>query len=265
MPTIDIKAALVTGASAGLGAEFARQLAAGGSDVVLVARREDRLAAVASELEGKYGVKVEAFPADLSKNEEIDRVAARIAAGPALDLLVNDAGFGERAGFAAEEVGPMIDMLQVHVRAPLVLGKAALGGMMSRGRGGIINVASIAAFAPYSWAPYGATKAFLVAFSQSLAFELAGTGVRVQALCPGFVYTELHDVIGFDRSRYPRFMWMHTEPVVRASLRAFERGKEICIPGLGNKAIAAALRCQPAAYLMRAGARLPFVRRKLLR
>jgi short-subunit dehydrogenase len=146
--------------------------------------------------------------------------------------------------------------------AGVILSRAALGVMVPRERGFIINVSSVAAFTPYAWAMYGSTKAFQVAFSQNLAYELAKTGIRVQALCPGFTYTEFHDVIGMDRSTIPKFLWMAAPPVVRASLRALGRRKIICVPGWRNKLFAAALRFAPTAWLIRLAARLPLFRKK---
>ncbi len=265
MAELEIRTALVTGASAGLGAEFARQLAAAGSDLILVARREDRLVALAGELEAGHRIKAEVLSADLSEMTGVDRVAERISRAATLDLLVNNAGTGGAGPFSTGEPGPQRTMLQVHVAATVDLTRAALDGMLARGRGAVINVASVAAFAPFAWTMYGATKAFLVSFSQNLSYELAKTGVRVQALCPGLVLTELHDVIGVDRSFAPKFMWMKPSDVVRASLKSLRRGRVVCVPGLGFRLLAASLRCPPSSAVIQAAARLPFLRRRLSR
>lgn len=257
-----IRSALVTGASAGLGAEYARQLAAGGSALILVARRTSRLEALAAELAAQHGVSVEVLPADLAKDEDLRAVERRIAAAETLDLLVNNAGFGSPGPFSKIEVGPFLAMIQVHEAASIRLARAALRGMIGRGRGDIINVASIAAFSPLSGAVYSATKAFLVAFSENLQFELAETGVRVQALCPGLTHTEFHDVSGMDKSAIPGFMWMSARDVVKISLRTLGRRKVVRIPGWKNRLIAGLMRCAPTAWAIRRLAALPYFRRK---
>jgi uncharacterized protein len=260
-----VRSALITGASAGIGAEFARQLAAAGSRLILVARRKERLASLASELEHNYGVSVEVLQADLSKAGDVERVAGRLAEVEALDLLVNNAGFGETGLFAEGDVVAQIRMVQVHVAAAVSLTRAALGGMISRRRGRIINVASIAAFSPATGPMYGGTKAFLVRFSENLQYELTGQGVRVQALCPGMTRTELHEVMGMDRSAIPRFMWMSASDVVRISLKGLGRRKVIVVPGWKNRLIAALMRCPPTASLVGAIAKLPYFRRRAAR
>jgi short-subunit dehydrogenase len=259
---VPIRTALVTGASAGLGAEFARQLAAGGSALVLVARRKERLDALAAELRQRHGVSVELLPADLEKEDDLRRVEGRIAADETLDLLVNNAGFGSPGPFSRTEIGTYLSMIQVHTAASVRLTRAALDGMVLRRRGWIINVASIAAFSPLSGPVYSATKAFLVSFSENLQYELAGTEVRLQALCPGMTHTEFHDVIAMDKSRVPGFMWMPARDVVRISLRALGRKRVICIPGWKNRLITAPMRCAPTAALLRSVAGLPYFRRK---
>jgi len=260
---IPVRTALITGASAGIGEEFARELAAAGSGLVLVARRKGRLEALAAELAERDGVTVEVLTADLSKDSDLEKVAGRMAQIQTLDLLVNNAGFGGTGPFSRSDAGRSLEMIRVHAAAPLRLTRTALEGMIARGRGGIINVASIAAFSPFSGPAYSGTKAFLVAFSESLQFELAGTGVRVQALCPGMTHTEFHDVIGMDTSFVPGFMWMSARDVVRASLRALGRRKVVCIPGWRNRLVAAPMRCPPTAAALLALAGLPHLRRKV--
>ena len=245
--------ALITGASSGLGAVYARQLAAQGYNLVLVARREERLAALAAELEERHGVSAQALAADLSTPDGIERVEERIARLEAVDMLVNNAGFGFPGKFAESDLARHLDMIHVHVTASVRLCRAALPGMIARRRGRIINVASLSAFVPAGHATYTATKTYLVAFSETLQIELYGTGVRVQALCPGFTYTEFHDTPelapSFDRAQIPRLMWMPAEKVVALSLKALERGRVAYIPGFLNRLLAALARNRLASLL----------------
>ncbi|HDT13608.1 MAG TPA: SDR family oxidoreductase [Candidatus Aminicenantes bacterium] len=255
------KSALITGASAGLGGEYARQLAAAGIDLILVARRLDRLEALAGELRAKNGIEVEVVQADLVTDEGIGRVEAAITAHPALDLLVNNAGYGGKSGFARGEVSDHIDMVRVHVDATVRLTRAALPGMIDRGRGAVINVASMAAFSPFSGAMYSGTKAFLTMFSVNLQGELRSKGIVVQALCPGMTHTEFHEVAAIDKSIVPAPFWMTADRVVRISLRRLGRGV-VCIPGWYNRAIAFLMRCPATAGLVRAAGRSGAVRKK---
>jgi short-subunit dehydrogenase len=239
--------ALVTGASAGIGREFCRQLARRGYDLILVARDAERLEAVAAELEARDGIGVEVLPADLAWDGELDRVAARLAGAAGLTLLVNNAGFGTTGAFADSPPELQERMARLHVVAPVRLTRAALPGLIARGRGGVINVSSVASFiyAPGS-ANYCATKAYLTTFSEGLGAELAGTGVRVQALCPGFTRSEFHRRMGPGAGDRPAFMWMTAEAVVRASLAQLDRGGPvICVPGLGYKVLVALARLLP--------------------
>jgi short-subunit dehydrogenase len=235
--------ALITGASSGIGAEFARRLAARGTDLVLVARREDRLVALAGELRERFGIRAETLRADLSDPAGIADVEARIAATGGLDLLINNAGFGTAGKFAEIEPGKPLEMIDVHLTATVRLTRAALPGMIARHRGAVINVSSLAAFFPMPGsAVYAASKSFLNVFSESLALELRGAGVRVQALCPGFTYTEFHDTAEFarfQRSQVPKWLWMTASDVVSASLEALGRDKVIVLPGWRNRAIGA--------------------------
>jgi len=227
------KTALITGASSGIGAAFARRLAEEGYDLVLLARREDRLRSLAAEIQARCPVKVETMKADLSDPADVARVAALIEAMENLTLLVNNAGFGTGGNFASVDLQPELNMIQVHVLASVQLTRAALPGMIARGHGGIINVSSMGGFAPMPGsATYGATKAYLNSFTESLQAELEGTGVRVQALCPGMTITEFHDRANFKRSMLPSFIWMDAEPVVEASLQGLREGKTIVVPGL---------------------------------
>ncbi len=240
------KMALITGASSGIGAEFARQLAGRDYDLILHGRRLDRLSALAAELSTAHHIAAEPLSADLAEEPGIAAVAERIARLPRLDLLVNNAGFGISGAFAKADVTDQIAMLNVHMLAPMRLTRVALPGMVGRGSGGIINVASLAAFMTLPGnANYCATKAYVLAFSQTLAGEVRRQGVHVQALCPGFTITEFHDRSdragadrsGIDRRRIPRFLWGAASAVVTDSLAGLERGQVICVPGLLNRVI----------------------------
>lgn len=240
------RTALITGASSGIGEEFARQLAGHGWDLILVARRQDRLEQLAGELQAGNGIRATALPADLNDEAGVARVEACIASTEDLALLVNNAGFGLTGSFYKSDITRQVDMIRVHVVAAVRLARAAAAGMARRGQGAIVNVASIAAFVPLPGSvTYGATKAYLVQFSESLQMELRGTSVRVQALCPGFTYSGFHDTqeMGhFRRSSLPKILWMPAGPVVAASLRGLERGRVLVIPGPVNQLIALAAR-----------------------
>ncbi len=257
------RTALITGASAGLGAEYARRLAAAGTGLILVARRRDRLEALAEELGKAHGVAVRAVAADLATDPGLARVEEAVAACDTLDLLVNNAGFGGRAGFVRGEIGDHLAMVRVHVDATVRLTKAALPGMIARGRGSIINVASVAAFSPFSGALYSGTKSFLTMFSENLQAELRrkAPSIRVQALCPGMTHTEFHAVADIDKAIVPKPFWMTAEKVVRVSLRRLGRGV-VCVPGWKNKVVAFLMRCPATAAGVRALGRAGFVREK---
>jgi short-subunit dehydrogenase len=232
--------ALVTGASSGIGATFARALAGRGFDLILVARRADRLAQLARELETAAGVRAAPLAADLALDSEMARVEERIAGEGKLEVLVNNAGFGSRGMFFNVDRASQDRMHRVHVLATLRLTHAALAGMVARNRGRIVNVSSVAAFGSTpGGASYSATKAWMNSFTEALALELrcAGSAVRVQALCPGFTITEFHESLGIDRKTIPGSWWMQAEDVVRTSLRAMDSGKLFVVPGLLYKVI----------------------------
>ena len=241
--TYEGRTALVTGASAGLGAAYARQLAARGADLVLTARREDRLAALADELRAG-GRWVQVVPADLSRPEAPAALMATLERP--VDLLVNNAGFGLPGTYDATSWTQQRDFIQLMLTACAELAHRSLPGMRERGWGRIVNVASLAGIVPGSAGHtlYGATKAFLISFSQSLAAEGEGAGVRAQACCPGFTYTEFHDVNGTrEQAReMPEALWMQADAVVRGSLDALEDGPVVYVPGRLNKTIARAAR-----------------------
>lgn len=230
--------ALITGASSGIGATYAEYLAQAGYDLILVARRRERLEALAESLRTRTGVMVEVLPADLGFPEDVGRVAARIESLPALDFLINNAGYGRSREFAASAVNEELHMAHVHVDASLRLTRAALPGMLARGRGAVINVASVMAFYPLpGGATYTATKAALVGFTRALHQELQGTGVRVQALCPGLTRTEFHQAANLSITQAPGIAWLSTDKVVAHSLRDLAADAAISVPGLGYAAL----------------------------
>lgn len=245
--------ALVTGASAGLGRVFAERFAARGYDLLLVGRDAARLDAVSRELAERFGVGVEPFAADLSRDDEVTRLVERIAALPHLAVLVNNAGFGVRGMLATAPPEPQAAMLHLHTLAPMRLTRAALPGMIRRGSGAVINVSSVASFIYAAGnVNYCATKAYLTVFSEGLARELEGTGVTVQALCPGFTHTEFHQRMGFDKRDVPGWMWMDAKDVVDYSLACLDRGGPvICVPGARYRLIVALLRLVPRRWIGR--------------
>jgi short-subunit dehydrogenase len=236
--------ALVTGASSGIGQVFARKLASRGFDLILVARRRDRLESLGRDLGAAHGVRVEVLPADLADDAGVRAVEARIEAAGTLDLLVNNAGFGSLGAFARTELEEQDRMHRLHVLATMRLTHAVLRGMVVRHSGAIINVSSVAGFmtAPGS-VSYCATKHWMNVFTEGLYMELKNlhSPVKVQALCPGFTLTEFHDRIEYDRSSVPRLLWLKADFVVDESLRGLERGTLFVIPSLRYKLVVAFL------------------------
>ena len=248
--------ALVTGATAGIGAAFARRLAARGHDLVLVARDQARLEVLAAELRERHAIQAEALGADLSDDDGVERVVGRIAALPTLAVLVNNAGFGTAGPLATAPVEVQERMVRLHVLAPMRLTRAALPGLLTRAAlpgplarraGAVVNVSSVASFLYGAGSVnYCATKAYLTTFSEGLGAELAGTGVQVQALCPGFTRTEFHQRIGPAAGDHAAWMWLTADAVVRASLAQLDRrGPVICVPGLHYKLLVAVVRLVP--------------------
>lgn len=233
--------ALVTGASSGIGKVFAEALAARGYNLIIVARRQQRLEELAEELTSRYSLKVKVLVADLSQEQEILRVEQHILQINNLTTLINNAGFGTPGTFAEIPIQRTQNMLNVHILATTRLTWAALQGMRKRNQGAIINVSSIAAFLPFPTAVgYCSTKVYLNVFSDALQRQLRDTDITIQALCPGFTYTGFHDTpeyTGFDRSRFPRWMWMSAEDVVQQSLRALSKKRVIVVPGKRNKVL----------------------------
>lgn len=245
-PASSTPTALITGPTAGIGHEFAQQLAGRGHDLVLVARDAGRLEEVAAALRASYDVGVEVLPADLCEREELATVAGRLADPERpIDLLVNNAGFGLKQRFLDNTVEQEQAMLDVLVTAPLHLSHAALGAMAERGNGGIINVSSVAAFLPRG--TYSAAKAWLNQFGEWAHNEYAERGVTITTLCPGFTKTEFHERMGVKRGT--GFMWLDTEFLVREALKDFDKGRTFSIPGAQYKTIAALTRAIPSRVL----------------
>jgi short-subunit dehydrogenase len=245
--------ALVTGASAGIGRAFAVALAARGHDLVLVARREAALTGLASTLEAKHGASSEVLVADLETDDGVARVAARLADPQRpVDLLVNNAGFGTSGAFWELDGDREEAEIQVNVVALVRLTHAALGAMVARNRGGVINVSSVAAYQPTPWgATYGATKAFVSSFTHALHEELRGTDVRVMVLAPGYTRSEFHQQAQMDVGQLPELLWASAEDVADAALRAYDRGRSVCVPGPLNAAAAAFAGSLPAGLTRR--------------
>ncbi|MBV8895399.1 MAG: SDR family oxidoreductase [Acidobacteriaceae bacterium] len=224
----------ITGASSGIGATFARKLAPE-HDLLLIARRRDRLEQLAQELHSQYGTECDVFEADLTVDEDLDRVAERVANDPRLVLLINNAGFGTKGRFWESPLEIQKNMHKLHVMAPVRLTHAALRNMVPRDIGGIINVASVSAFVRNSGSvSYGATKSWMTSFSEGLYLELKAmqSNVVVQALCPGFTYSEFHDTMAVDRHKLAASpYWLSAEEVVDASLAGLHRRKLFVIPG----------------------------------
>ncbi|OII59549.1 short-chain dehydrogenase [Streptomyces sp. CC53] len=240
--------ALITGATAGIGAAFARRLAADGHDVVLVARDADRLREQATELHDRHGVEAEVLSADLAADEGIAAVEARLADRKRpVDLLVNNAGFGNKGRFLEVAMADELRMLKVHCEAVLRLTSAATEAMRERRRGGVVNVASVAAFVPRG--TYGASKAWVVQFTQGAARDLAGSGVRLMALCPGFVRTEFHERAGMGTDNIPGWMWLDADKVVSEALTDLARGRTLCVPDPRYKALMGVVKLAPRGLL----------------
>ena len=236
--------ALITGATAGIGAEFARQLAEQGHNVVLVARDATRLQAKAEELEKRYGIRAEVLAADLADDGGVAAVVERLT-DPArpVEILVNNAGIGLLRSFAENDIAEETRHLKLHVETAMQLTHAALQGMLGRHSGRIINVASVAAFLPRG--SYSAAKSWLVSFSRGANLAYAKQGVTVTAVCPGFTHTEFHDRMGMDKTATPRWMWLQAERVVREGLADNAQGRAVSIPTKRYKVLTAAARVLP--------------------
>ncbi|WNI17322.1 SDR family NAD(P)-dependent oxidoreductase [Actinacidiphila sp. ITFR-21] len=245
---------LITGATSGLGAAFARRLAADGHRLVLVARDEERLARAAADLLTRYNTAAEVLPADLADDDGIASVEARLRdPDRPVHVLVNNAGFGNGGGFLDVPVAQELRMLKVHCEAVLRLTSAAVPAMRERRRGFVINVASVAAF--MSRGTYGASKAWVVSFTEGVAQELAGSGVRFLALCPGFVRTEFHARAGMDASKVPSWAWLNANKVVATALRDLARDRTVSVPDPRYKLAVALTRHLPTSLYAAASTR----------
>jgi len=252
---------LVTGASSGIGAAFADVFAAEGFDVVLVARREDRLRAVCAELERRHGRRAHVVPADLSQPDAPGRLCGELEArGLTIDALVNNAGYGVPGTYVAVPWETHRAMLQVMVMSLTELTHHLLPGMLERGYGRVVNVASLAGLvpAPAGHTLYAASKAFLIKFSEALANEVGPRGVHVTAVCPGFTRSEFHDVTGTREKvdRLPGWLWMDADVVARQGFEAVMAGESIHVSGRANRAIAFCVRHLPLGVVTWAGRRL---------
>ncbi len=259
--TIPRGTALITGATAGIGAEFAHQLAARGNDLVLVARDRERLDALATELTTNHGVHVEVLVADLLADSGRSAAEARVAnVERPIDVLVNNAGFGLNTDFDLSSVDDEQRLLDILVTVPMRLSHAALGPMVERHRGAIINVTSIAAYAPLG--SYSAAKAWLQYFSRWANAFYRPAGVTVTALAPGFVRTEFHARMNVAReSMAPAWMWLDVEPLVRSALRAADRGRAVSVPSVRYRAISVVARMLPMRIVTRVATRDRWSRR----
>jgi short-subunit dehydrogenase len=238
--------ALITGPTAGIGHGFAEAFARKGFDLVLVSRDEGRLQAVAVELSARYGVACEVLPADLCRRTDVDRVAARLSDRERpVQALVNNAGFGLNRSFLGSSIDDEQRSLDVLVTAVLRLTHAAAPGMVERGSGLIVNVSSVASW--ITGGTYSAAKSWVTVFTESLAQELDGSGVRVTAVCPGFVHTEFHQRAGIDMSAMPEWVWLDVEQVVAQAFRDLARGNAVSVAGPQYKAFTAVLRHGPRA------------------
>jgi short-subunit dehydrogenase len=254
-PTGHRRTALVTGATAGIGAAFARRLAADGYDLVLVARDGERLTTVGRELTDRHGMRVDVLPADLSTDDGPGPVADRLRDPERpIDLLVNNAGISLRRSFLGNTVDDEARMLHLNVGAVLRLTHAALPVMTARGHGAVINVSSIAGFGPVRpGSTYSASKAWVTNFSESMGLSAARRGVRVMALCPGFTRTEFHERAGIDTAGSPEWMWLDADDVVRVALRDLARGRLVSVPDWKYKAAAFGIRYTPHRLLAAMG------------
>ncbi len=249
--------ALITGASAGIGTAFARRLADRGHDLVIVARRKDRLDDLAQEITKSSNREVEVLVADLESAKGARVVEDRVVdADRPVDLLVNNAGFGTSGRFDQLPIEAEEAEINLNVIALVRLTHAALGAMVERGHGGVINVSSVGAYQPTPHsATYAATKAFVSSFTNAIHEELRGTGVKAMVLAPGFTHTEFHLRAGIDdQGQVPEFLWQSADEVVAAALRDYDRGKAVCIPGPINTAAAAFSGSLPAGITRRIAA-----------
>lgn len=245
-----ISTALVTGPTAGIGRSFAHQLAARGHDLVLVARDAERLESEAANLRRRHGIEVEVLVADLADRGQLATVEARLAdPDRPVDLLVNNAGFGLKGRFLDNDVEAEQAMLDVLVVAVMRLSHSALSAMSQRGRGGIINVSSVAAFLPRG--TYSAAKSWVNSFGEWAAQEYRPDGITVTTLCPGFTRTEFHERMDVGRDSAPAFLWLDADELVRQALKDHDAGKVLSVPGAQYKVVAGVTRVVPTRLLQK--------------
>ena len=246
--------ALVTGASSGIGAAIAAEIASRGHAVALVARREERLKSLAEELSSEHGVAVEVIAADLGEPDERDRLESELRErGRAVEVLVNNAGFGHQADFATSPRERMVEMVQLNCEAVVDLTSRFLSPMVERGRGSVINIASVGAFQPLPGsAIYGATKAFVLSFSEAIRTELRGSGVGVTAVCPGPVKTEFMGAAGIPgvEDRTPGIVWTSPEDIAKHAVNGAAHDKRVVVPGMLARAGALAGHYSPRAVAL---------------
>jgi uncharacterized protein len=246
--------ALITGASSGIGAAIARELAKRGHSVSLVARREERLRSLAAELESEHGTEAAVIGCDLGDAGQRDRLASELASsGRAVEILVNNAGFGSRGEFVSNDRERMLDMVRLNVEAVVDLTSRFLPGMVERGRGAVINLGSVAAFQPLPGsATYAASKAFVLSFSEAIRTEQRGSGVSVTAVCPGPVKTEFTEAAGMTgvESTTPDLFWMSAEEIARHAVEGAESDKRVVVPGALNRAQSLAGQHTPRALML---------------
>lgn len=245
------KIALITGATSGIGKEFAYSFARLGYDLIITGRRKDEISSVASYLRNKYHITVDVIMADLSVRNDLNRLLKFIDNKKRIEMLVNNAGYGLSEKFAEDHINHQLKMLKVHVTAPLLLIHKVLPQMIRQGKGSIINVTSLAAFTPNSDnAMYTSTKSFLTNFTESLFMDLNRYGIRIQCLCPGFARTDFHNKLNSKKELVnSRFInWMNPSDVVACSLHCLETGKIICIPGVANRIIAGLISLLPRRF-----------------
>lgn len=255
------KIALITGASAGIGASFAKLLASEGFDLVLVARDEERLQETADKLKIEYGVSSEVLRADLTNNNDLQAVEDRLAsADNPIEVLINNAGFGIKSSFLSSEISAEQDLLDVLVRAPMRLMHAVLPGMKLRNRGAIINVSSVS-----SWitsGTYSASKSYLTVLSESLHTELSNTNVQVMALCPGFTRTEFHQRAKMQMKGLPGFMWLDSEAMVAKGWQDLRAGNALSVPGWPYVILSTFARYGPRPMVRKLGVKVRIKQRK---
>lgn len=257
MSEAERKTAFITGATSGIGAAFARILAARGYDLIITGRREAKIRELAGEIAARHGVRVETLISELSDGLQVEEAARKIHGCDSLGILVNNAGFSSKSLFHEGDPADYEAMVKVHVLASIRLARAALPGMIRRGRGAVISVSSTSAFTPRpKQAVYAASKCFLNLFSESLHLELQGTGVKVQVLCPGLTRTDFHEKLGLRAEDVYKLRGpgkpLSADAVVEASLRCLEKGRPVCIPGAANRLTALAVRLLPRPLLRRA-------------